>query len=77
VYKKDSNEKEIDERNKKNIIVSSMSMDEICRDDAKLNDIPEANSTINSIEHIDKAFNEGETKYDLELKMRIDDDNNE
>ncbi|KAF0471946.1 hypothetical protein F8M41_025098 [Gigaspora margarita] len=77
VYEKDSDKKKINERNKRNMMVSSMSMDEICRDDAKLNDIPEANSTINSIEYVDEASNKGKTKYDLELKIGINDDNNE
>ncbi|CAG8816001.1 1170_t:CDS:2, partial [Gigaspora margarita] len=77
VCKKDSDKKKIDEKGKRNMMVSSMSMDEICRDDTKLNDISKADGIINSIEHVDETSNKGKTKYDIELKIGINDDNND
>ncbi|KAF0541338.1 hypothetical protein F8M41_005501 [Gigaspora margarita] len=53
VCEKDSDEKRIDEMEKKNMIVSSIIRDEIYMDDVKINNAPESNGKLNTIEYVD------------------------
>ncbi|RIB18710.1 hypothetical protein C2G38_2141977 [Gigaspora rosea] len=65
-----------DDNDKRNMMVNSISMDEILKDDVKLNDIPEVNSRINSIKDVGETSNDEDgMKYDLEMKIENDDYN--
>ncbi|CAG8736296.1 26259_t:CDS:1 [Dentiscutata erythropus] len=67
VCKKDDNKKENDDNDKRSIMVCSMSLGEIFRDEVKLNNLPETNGEINSIEDVG-------SKDDLKMKMVIGND---
>lgn len=58
VCENDSDERWIDEMNKRNMMVSSIIRDEICMDDEKVNDVPESNGKVNPIEYVDETSND-------------------
>ncbi|RIB12752.1 hypothetical protein C2G38_2041569 [Gigaspora rosea] len=72
-----SDERKIDKSSRKNMMISSISIDKIFRDDIKLNNISKANGGINSIEDVDEMSNDkGISKDDLEIKIGIIDNKN-
>ncbi|CAG8489769.1 1888_t:CDS:1 [Dentiscutata erythropus] len=67
VCKSNGNIKENDDNDRGCMLVSSISLGEIFRNEVKLNNLPEINGRINSIENV-------ESEDDLEIKMVIGND---